>query len=601
MFTLNDLWKIFNILKGEDVSDIAYVMKVLAQSEQAKSNTLFENTIDQFVFNTNDYKRLKRFLVDWYSSLKTLTSLQSKVNDPHILPNAHLDELFRSFGYNYSNQMLSLPSAIYSINETKINLFLDLVNLYKIKGTPRSIVEILSYYGLVNVDLFEFWVEKNTESSVIFRGKPIISSSNNTNDYIVSFNEMIVEDPHWMLTEEQVLQLHSSNKINLPSKSPYFAIQPKYNLTEVNKSIVIISRKIRDQYDEYQATGSISDQTASITNYGTSVSLLELYLSCIYIFNRQYSTGKAADNILYYDGTNTTYADIINEYNYYTETAPSTRDNRTNKILQFLDIFTKTKSGDFLTTTTSAGTILNTINPTLYTYLSSAYIEGETDLLASLLVDLGDWARVHINTSYINISYIILGLVTLLEDIGDIINFFKPYRSRMIDLELLDVDDKLHDSIRIDDNANDIAKDVIYDYITADGIALDSTASEICRSSQCPDSTASSGCWGYRRDTYDCGSYYDIGCAWDEETKKIYDSYYDSVFCFNDGTSSFDFGITYVDSTSGEDSTSISVIYVNSGFCNFDDEGIFDCVSGADSCYIFVEDVIEEGPMGPGI
>ena len=127
MFTLNDLWKIFDVIKGEEVSDITIVLKALAQSEKATTQKLFENTIDQFTFNSKDYIRFKKFLINWYASLKTIGSMQSKVSDPFSLPDIHLDELIRSFGYPYSKDINSLPGSKNAVNQSKVNLFFDLV------------------------------------------------------------------------------------------------------------------------------------------------------------------------------------------------------------------------------------------------------------------------------------------------------------------------------------------------------------------------------------------------------------------------------------------------------------------------------------------
>jgi len=207
MFTLDDFWKIFEVIKGEDeVSDFSEIIKSIAKSEKGKATRLFSNTLDQVSFSSNDYLKFRNFLINWYSSLKTITSIQSNISDPHALPNDHLDELFRSFGFSYSSNILSLPSSQYVVNQSKVNLFLDLVNLYKIKGTPASIIKVLSYYGLTDLDIFEFWLEKKSKSDLIFRGKIISQNTLYKDDYIIPFESMVTDDPHWMLTKEQILQ-----------------------------------------------------------------------------------------------------------------------------------------------------------------------------------------------------------------------------------------------------------------------------------------------------------------------------------------------------------------------------------------------------------
>ena len=141
LFSLpDDLWKIFEVLQEESIPELSEVIKVLAKSEKTKASSLFSKTIDQPVFSTDDYFRLKSFLVDWYASVKTLTSSQTKTSDPFSIPDSHLDELFKSFGYDYSSD-LTIGTGV-TINKNKVNFFLDLVNLYKIKGTPKAMIKV---------------------------------------------------------------------------------------------------------------------------------------------------------------------------------------------------------------------------------------------------------------------------------------------------------------------------------------------------------------------------------------------------------------------------------------------------------------------------
>ncbi len=515
MFTIDDLWKIFDTLKGEEpVPDITEVIESLAKSEKGKTIEFFNNTINQNSFNTDDYLRFKDFLIDWYASHKTITSLQSQISDPHSMPDSHLDELFRSFGYLYSSNKISLVSSKYSVNQNKVNLFLDLVNLYKIKGTPRSIIEILSYYGLTKVDLYEFWLERESLNKVIFRGKQTISSTKYKDDYILDFDEMILNDPHWMLTESQVLQLNLNNKINLPSRTPYFAIRPVYNFREINGSLTIISRVIQDQYLEFINTGTITNQNAPISTFGKTCSLLELYLSCVYIFNKIYTTGISPINIFScYNGTKTDYSDIIEDYNNLTSLSPKTRDERELKLAEFYNLFTRSESTNFLKNENTAGVILKEINLELYDHLTYSFDSNDLDLVISLLIDLGDWIKLQINLSYINISYVIFGLFTFIEEIKEVVNFFKPYRARMKSVELFEFDNPLSESVRVGEIVDERIHHTIVDFVESDGDLLDSTSAENC-SWPCPDSISS--CMGSRRDTYDCGSYYDIGAITDE-------------------------------------------------------------------------------------
>jgi len=528
MSVVDDFWKIFNVIKGDTVEDINEVLSSIAQSEKGVSTNLFTNTLDQPVFSTADYRRLRNFLIDWYASLRTVSTVQTKISDPYSIPNDQLDELFRSFGFPYSSGPSPLLISRYEVNPTKVELFLDLVNLYKIKGTPRAIIEILTFFGLANVDLYEFWLEKSSASELIFRGKLTGSTTTTqfTNDYILPYNELTEIDPHWFYSESQILTLDTANKINLPSKTPYFALRQAYDISEIEIMISIISRLVQDQYQEYVSTGSIASRNIYISTYGQRTSLLELYLSCVYVYNRLYSTGSNANRFICYDGTNSItitgpFDDIMSEHSSILS-LPSSRSNLESRLTEYYDTFTRLKTTDFLQNSTDAGTYLNTINSTLYDFLNDKFIPEDVSLVVSLLADLGGWVKTAISSSYPGISFFMFGLAGYFENLNNIINFFKPYRARWIHSELLYFNNPL-DAIRMNDTFGfDVEFEKFIDFAHADGSRLYNGDLENCQI-ECIDST-SVLCTGNPRDTYDCGGFYDVGIVDDNIDIYLIDS-----------------------------------------------------------------------------
>ena len=124
MFTIDDLWKIMLYLKDGTISPgLDGLTSSLATSEREISKAFFEQILDQNTFVSNDYRRLRTMLIDWYSSHKTIATTQKYASDVHRLPNKHLSELFRSFGFPLGLDIVPLSS--------KANFFLDLVNFYK--------------------------------------------------------------------------------------------------------------------------------------------------------------------------------------------------------------------------------------------------------------------------------------------------------------------------------------------------------------------------------------------------------------------------------------------------------------------------------------
>ena len=562
MFTIADFWKIFTAVSG-GTTDLTDVTKALAQSSQATADKYFTNVIDQIPFNTNDYIRLRSFLRDLYATHKTITSLGSKITDPHSLSNEHLDELFRSFGYNYSTQLKDIDN---NPLDSKVRFFLDLVNLYKIKGTPQSVLEVLQYYGVTELDIFEFWLQVDAGGSLVFRGDPVTGTTVNASQINFPYDFLTNNDPHWFQTQSQILQLNQINKMNLPSKSPYIGVQP---ITQPGAESAILCRTIIDQYDSYIATGDLPVQDAAISLLGIDTSLLELYLCIIYTYNKEYISGiDTTSNIICYDGTNTEAIDILTEYNLLIDSVPTSRENQKESLEEYYRLFTIAQRRYFLQTRNDAGNILNSMNPSLKTSLDNLS-DSNVVVLNSLLKDLANWIRSNIGFGFINLGYILSGMQALFNELKPVIDFFKPYRARLVVLEAIQFKHRLFSSIIIEEELDPLSStDKFYDFITGDSTpcTLDSTSPLY-----------------YSRETYDCGSYFDIGAATD--IRKVFDLHYreeihDHLPCPSSDTTGFVVSETLIDTTADFQ------FYQTGGFRDFDETGTFDCTYGFDAVFI---------------
>lgn len=608
MFNISDYWKIFQYLSGQQVPDLDGTLQILSDAERTKARTLFEQTIDQTCFNSQDYKRIRKFLIDWYSGFRTLGTIQKHTSDPFILPQKYLDELIKSFGFQYPSDILSLTS--------RVNFFLDLVNLYKIKGTPLAIKSAIDYYGLKDTDLAEYWLQKNEDGELIFRGISVFPEYSIIGWPDISFEETINIDPHWMQSKEQILELINLNKIALPSKSPYFGLRPAFNISNVQVAFAVLIRKVEDQYDKWISTRYLEkDVRLSYLNY--TVSLLELYLSCIYTFNNYYNYGtdSAPDSALYicYDGdlTNThqitqQYEDLAGYPEYNSDDPVGEKAYRESHIEQFYDTFTRIRSRNFIQDKSSAGQKLQLINSDLKGSLDSWISSGrQYELLANLLQDLTGWVEIHIGPEFSDIISIVLG-VGAFAKIKRIVNVFKPYRARLLGIQFAYIiDNPLFDVVRLYDLIFYI-KCVLpfYDWATADSLA--------CCSSpllECFDSTSVIEPILYSRETYDCGSYFDIGIAWDEPLQYLLTQYAGSslncrITPWSDTTSDLEFEVLSSDywyrqqvqtdattelefellPTNGHsDATSGDIeVLIAGGSLGFDWGGVFDCIGGTD-------------------
>jgi len=364
MFTLANFWQILNFLDGTSTLSLDSNTRILAPSEQGVAKNLFENTIDQIVFASDDYKRLKDFLVNWYASHRTIITTQKQANDIFSLPEDQLDELLHSFGFTFATTPLSFL--------TKANFFLDLVNLYKVKGTPQTLIDVLQYYGLSDIDLAEYWLEKNSGGDLIFRSERYLPPGVLDIAFAnIDFDIMTRDDPHWRLGESQILRLVDINKIALPSKSPYFSIRPRYNLTLLKTILSIVQRHVQDDYDTYSSGGTLS-RDIKLTEVNIYASFLELYLSCDYVFNEIYDHTDSTDDRFYcYDGTSIiSTAVIVNQWENRTKrlTSPLTqnvsRETWNEKMDAFYDLFTRQMVNNFFDIN-DPGDLLRVMNSSL--------------------------------------------------------------------------------------------------------------------------------------------------------------------------------------------------------------------------------------------
>jgi len=481
MFTVTDFLNLISFLQGNTITpEIDNNIQTLVKSEQAKTNDFFTQTIDTTPFLSDDYKRLKRFFVDWYASHKTVVGIQKNVSDPHSLPDVDLNELIISLGFNIPESFKNLPFY------NKTEFFLDLVNLYKIKGTPLAVIKILGYFGFSDVDLIEYWLKKNSSGNLIFSGQSLMSLLSLSTRSIdlpyqdIDYEELILNDPHWFLTEPQVQQMFLNNKIRFPSKSPFFSVRPTMYVNEIEAEESYIARYCQAEYDNWQLTGNL-DRVINLSGINILASILELYVSMCYSFDEVYSRYKTYSNdVTFYDGTSTTTTGLFTDYKKLignrdllpadvTTSRVLGRLNRKNQLYTFRDQFTLPESRYFLSDST-AGYLLNLLNPNIKEAIDSYLTAGNgEEIVGELIQDMGSWLGKQIGLDYTNFSTFIMGLQSL-RYLTEVLNFFKPYRARLILSEsVFVVNNPLADSVFVEDELRNVNEtDTFVDFDTAD-------------------------------------------------------------------------------------------------------------------------------------
>jgi len=617
LFTVDKFWELFEAASGETVDGLTDALDSIAKDSKAKTQLYFDRVYTGAPpGNEPDWYRLRNFLMDWYSAHQSIASASTQITDPHTLPNSDLDELFRSFGFNYTTQ---LKGPDENPIDLKINFFLDLVNLYKRKGTPQALLEVLQYYGVTKLDIYEFFIKRDSTTSLVFEGTAIAGTTVNPSKLTFDYSRLTAEDPHWLYTEQQILDLYNLNDINLPSKTPYLGVQPVASIDGAEIGILI--RLVQDQFQYYLDNGVTPTANAEISELGEIVSLLELYLSIIYIFNKQFNVGQVGDSFICYDGTDTNTTIIIDEFETVTA-KPQTRAEILTGLESFYDIFTRETPRNFLQNRSDAGMYLAIINPTLKLALDSSTLT-DSELLFSLMQDLSSWVRINLGYGFVNLGFIMFGLDSFFEDLKPVMNFFKPYRARLLLLELLKINNPLFNTIIVEDMVETVKVEFpIYDFITGNGnpcCTLENIDTTDCCLVCLDDATSN---LYYQRETYDCGSYHDIGAVTDILQNDFFPTIYEirhiSLICIppdldstaivlnevlqgemvQDGTSTIIVDSTAENSVFTYDSTdspyyglTYQILYeelTTGGFAAFDDEGSFDCPTGCDNVRIIV-------------
>ncbi len=489
MWTVDDVWKVWDFLKsGLTFSDQLDANLVsIAKSSKDKSTTFFENVVDQYCFLSPDYNRLKEMWIDWYSTFRTFSIAERESSDPFSMTEANLVQLMMSFGYRYYVEALSF--------NTKVNFFLDLVNLYKLKGTPFALDRVLAFFGLSDISLVEYWLQKKIDhpNDLIFFPQESIP------DYVppveaeipsIPFNDMIFDDPHWFSTRQQILDSFEANDTNLPSRSPYFGINGYFNMDILEKCIAILERKIQDDYNTWKTTGMTSQEVElkkllggkyraqvlqeeiQLKKISGFISVMETYLGVCYLFDNVFGSAHGTGpwflcyNLNSPDATNYNAIEVLWET---LTTRPVDRFDREVKLENFYTSFARPAAQNFMSVYQDVVDKLTAINPILKAELDS-WLAADTGavLLAYFLNELGNWIETNIDPSTPNIMILMLGIGAY-SDLFKVINFFKPYRARLHRLNfVLYFRNKMRDSFFASEKLYENILETIVDWDTAD-------------------------------------------------------------------------------------------------------------------------------------
>jgi len=271
----------------DSIYDQKYVNLVQNKSE---FSTFYDRILKVRSQDSNDNIRLMNMIGDWYSSLKTLSTEQKNLSDPFKADLEDLDLLLESHGIPF--YYLLTPSS-------KPHFLLDLVNLYHIKGSPRSVEQAVKFFFQLDSEIYEYWLDYEPSGpDIFFRGVPALNNRHVpgwTNELVRPYNTLNT-DPHWYYTKQNILDLYGTTKIKLPSMTPFFNIILSAGIMEVKKAYMLLSYKARLEYQQWNLTGNIDDKKKwEYTPLNTKLSLLEMILAYSILFNEKNSRNLPAE------------------------------------------------------------------------------------------------------------------------------------------------------------------------------------------------------------------------------------------------------------------------------------------------------------------
>ncbi|NPB00312.1 MAG: hypothetical protein GXO10_02960, partial [Crenarchaeota archaeon] len=283
---------LLNYYRTGDSGDIAAPIITRADAQHLVAENYFDRNIDLSSFVAYDYTNVKKFLIDWYAAARTLVDIHKNIADVYSSDDEQLNLWAESFGFIYPEL---IPES------AKPTFLLELVNLYKIKGSPESLLKLVQFLNYTDFKVFEYWLVADQNAydliyddgfrydeipprHLLFIGKLVGRMlEQHPMEIKYGYDQFKAKDAHWYLTKQDISQ-KTEEPISLPSLTPYFGL---FNMQYVTKkwlpTIAYLSRLIYKAYQDYKDNG-INPQTILVDKYNGLVSLLELHLAMSWLF-----------------------------------------------------------------------------------------------------------------------------------------------------------------------------------------------------------------------------------------------------------------------------------------------------------------------------
>ena len=224
--------------------------KDILLSDEQIVNTFFTNVVDQpGTFYTEDHTNVMNLIRDWFTVNRALVSKVRNTTDIYSLGDQELNDLILGFGF---------PYPYYIELDQKPYFLAQLIKFLQHKGSPDTLGNVLSFFGLKNIVISEWWLDYDPlNENLYMKSQPIWPRSERTNpDLLIqtSYKDFVSSDPHWYYDKPNNPSLidiiDSSNQYEFPSLTPYFTIQSVYNFSsEMKKDLAVMFRKFQEAYN----------------------------------------------------------------------------------------------------------------------------------------------------------------------------------------------------------------------------------------------------------------------------------------------------------------------------------------------------------------
>ena len=261
-----------------------------------------------YSFNTIDCYMFKSIILDWAGTIKTFQDTTAQCTNAYSLSSDEVDKAIRGFGIDFINSR-----TVASLNRRQTFL-LNMCDLYKIKGSPDSIVKALNIIGLEDCYITEAWVyptrdgRENVEIKWIPIKRPNELVETSTSGQYIDQNEGIdeeywewgkfnskldeIKECHWFYKKWEIVKLNWNQGLtkkdknytymHLPSLTPYFNVKIKFSNNDHTTTLRMINRLAKQQIVDF-LSGVKPKKDVIVGNSNLNTSFLAVWQGFLYM------------------------------------------------------------------------------------------------------------------------------------------------------------------------------------------------------------------------------------------------------------------------------------------------------------------------------